>query len=133
MVGVTAVCWTTNGRVLLARHRYWPERTPWALPSGYAQRGEEVSDTIRREVAEEVGVHLEGIRLADLRTGYRLRVEIALDARVADGSMPVPDGREVLEAAFFPPDALPAGVLPRHVELIEASLRRRGGGEREGQ
>jgi 8-oxo-dGTP diphosphatase len=113
LVAVTAVCWRGE-RLLLLRHRFWPQRFPWGLPTGHARRGEDVCAAIRREVREEV-----------LATGLHLRIEVRLGARVAGPAEPRPDGREVLEAGFFRPDELPAGLLPSHRRLIEEGLRRR--------
>ena len=54
MVGVTGVVFDGEGRVLLLRHRFWPEGS-WGLPGGYAHRGEELEAALARELREETG------------------------------------------------------------------------------
>lgn len=125
LVAVTAIC-RRDGRVLLLRHRFWPERFPWGLPAGHARRGEDVCAAIRREVREEVALELEEVRVVGVRSGLHLRIEVHLEARAPGPAAPAPDGREVLEAGFFDPGALPSGLLPSHRRLIEESRRRSG-------
>ncbi|GAB3888280.1 hypothetical protein GCM10027612_28560 [Microbispora bryophytorum subsp. camponoti] len=39
MVGVTGIVRDGDGRVLLLRHRLWPEGRQWGLPTGGAMKG----------------------------------------------------------------------------------------------
>jgi ADP-ribose pyrophosphatase YjhB (NUDIX family) len=119
MVGVTGVVRDQDGQVLLLRHRLWPEATPWGLPTGYAKAGETFQDTIVREVREETGLNVTVGDLVRLRSGYKLRVEVAYDALHAGGDLKL-NSFEILDARWFPKDALPAGVLDAHLSLIEA-------------
>lgn len=54
--GITGVIRDDQGRVLLLRHRLWPESRQWGFPTGYANKGEHHQDTIIREVREETGL-----------------------------------------------------------------------------
>jgi len=117
MIGVTGVVRDQDGQVLLLRHRMWPESTPWGLPTGYAKAGETFQDTIIREVGEETGLTVTVGDLARLRSGYKLRIEIAYEALHVGGELKL-NPREILDARWFPQDALPAGVLDTHLALI---------------
>src|SRR5262252_8704104 len=107
MVGVAGVVFDARGRVLLLRHRFWPEGS-WGLPGGYAHGSERLEDALARELREETGRRIEGPRLLSVNSGYRMRIEVVFTARLAGGVTEL-DRREVLAAELFPPDALPAG------------------------
>jgi ADP-ribose pyrophosphatase YjhB (NUDIX family) len=118
MVGVTGVVRDLDGNVLLLRHRLWPEGRQWGLPTGYAWAGESFQDTIVREVREETGLAVTVGELVSVRSGYKLRVEIAYEAIHAGGALKL-GSLEVIDARWFAPDALPVGVLETHLALIQ--------------
>ncbi|GII54782.1 NUDIX hydrolase [Planotetraspora thailandica] len=117
MVGVTGIVRDGDGRVLLLRHRLWPEGRQWGLPSGYAVRGERFEDTVVREVREETGLEVAAGDLVYLRSGFKLRLEVAYTARLVGGTIQA-DGFEVLEAKWFAPADLPQGLQEGHRRLI---------------
>jgi ADP-ribose pyrophosphatase YjhB (NUDIX family) len=117
MIGVTGIVRDESGHVLLLRHRFWPEGSQWGLPTGYAKSGESFPDTIIREVREETGLTVTVGELVRLRSGYRLRVEVAYDATCSGGELRL-GSLEILEARWFPADCLPAGILDSHLTLI---------------
>ncbi len=117
MVGVTGVVRDAQGRVLLLRHRYWPEGREWGFPGGYAVRGETFEGTVEREVREETGLEVEVTRLIHVRSGYRLRIEVAYEAVPVGGTLR-PDGTEILEARWFDPARLPERMQPSHRAFI---------------
>ncbi|MEU3083925.1 NUDIX domain-containing protein [Streptomyces albidoflavus] len=117
MVGVTGVVRDDEGRVLLLHHRLWRKGTPWGLPTGYARRGETFEQTVVREVKEETGLDVTPGLLVRLTSGYRLRAEAAYEARLSGGTMRL-DPREILDAGWYAPDRLPAGLIASHRELI---------------
>ncbi|MEV6109292.1 NUDIX domain-containing protein [Streptomyces sp. NPDC051940] len=117
VVGVTGVVRDDQGRVLLLRHRLWSPRHPWGLPTGCAAAGEAFPDTVVREVKEETGLDVEPGRLVRLNSGYRLRVEVAYEARLVGGELRI-DPFEILEARWCTPDELPEGLQESHRELI---------------
>ncbi|MCF6525015.1 NUDIX domain-containing protein [Streptomyces sp. JJ36] len=121
MVGVTGVVRDDAGRFLLLRHRLWPEGRQWGLPTGCARKGEEFGETVTREVREETGLEVTVGPLVRLRSGYRLRVEVAYEAVLAGGELSI-DPLEILEARWCFPDALPEGVQESHRELIRLAL-----------
>ncbi|WP_440557381.1 NUDIX domain-containing protein [Streptomyces sp. SCPE 10] len=120
MVGVTGVVCDDAGRVLLLRHRMWPPEKPWGLPTGYADKGEEFPKTIVREVKEETGLDVKVGRLVHLKSGYKLRIEVAYEALVVGGSLDL-DNFEILEARWFTPTELPEGMQDSHRQLINGS------------
>ncbi|MDL4774329.1 MULTISPECIES: NUDIX domain-containing protein [Thermomonosporaceae] len=117
MIGVTGVVRDGDGRVLLLRHRLWPDGRDWGLPTGYAERGETFEDTVVREVREETALEVRVGRPVRVTSGYRLRAEIAYEAELVGGELRI-DPREILEAHWFSPGDLPAGLMASHRALI---------------
>src|SRR5690606_18656191 len=56
-----------DGKVLLLDHVLRP-RSGWGLPGGFLERGEHPSEGIRRELREETGLEITGVRLFSVRT-----------------------------------------------------------------
>jgi ADP-ribose pyrophosphatase YjhB (NUDIX family) len=121
MIGVTGVVRNEAGEVLLLKHRMWPADRPWGLPTGYAVKSEEFPETVVREVREETGLEVVPGRLVQVTSGYKLRVEIAYEALCTRGTLKL-DSFEILEAAWFSPDALPEGMQESHIQLIKSGL-----------
>ena len=106
LAGVRVLALDPEGRVLLIRHSYGSGS--WMMPGGGMARGESPIDAGARELVEETACRLAAPRALaisdeDLR-GAANRVHIVCGL-TAD--TPRPDGREVIEAAFFAPHALP--------------------------
>ena len=106
VTGCRVLAFDGEGRVLLVRHSYGTGN--WMPPGGGMRRGEDPLLAGPRELSEETGCDLEGVwqvaHLEEALKGATNAVHIV--AGTAVGS-PVPDGREIIEAAFFSPDALP--------------------------
>ena len=116
IAGVSVVVTNKVGDVLLLRHSYGPD--VWALPGGGLKRGEDPVTCARREVREELGISLSSLELVgaieEVLSGAPHTAH--LFTAVCDDE-PVPDGREVIEARFFPANSL--------VEPLGATTRRR--------
>lgn len=106
LVGCAVVITNLSGDVLLLRHSYGPK--VWSLPGGGVEPGEDPEAALRREMQEELGITLghvqslgaiEEVIARSPHTGH-------VFAAMCD-TLPVPDGREVLEARFFPSHSLP--------------------------
>jgi NAD+ diphosphatase len=116
----------TRGReVLLARAHRFPGAMYSAL-AGFVEPGETIEDCIHREVREEVGIEVTGIRyFASQSWAFPHSLMIAYTAEYAGGEL-VPDDTEIADAQWFAPDALP--MLPTHVSiarrLIDATVAR---------
>ena len=116
--GITGVIRDEDGRVLLLRHRLWPEHRQWGFPTGYANKGERHEDTIIREVREETGLTVKPGRLLMIRSGYKYRIEVYYEATLTGGLAGLTlDSREILDARLFSPDELPDSMPDNHREL----------------
>ena len=128
-VGVRVLVFNAGGAVLLVRHSYMKG---WYLPGGGVERGENPLDAACREAREEAGIKVvRPPRLLSFYLNDRPPVPdyVALylidhdswhwagaDRRPPD--YPSPDG-EIVEAGFFPVDALPDGITPATRRRIE--------------
>jgi 8-oxo-dGTP pyrophosphatase MutT (NUDIX family) len=128
MVGASACVRDDAGHILLACRA---DDGTWSLPAGAMELGERVDRTVAREVLEETGLEVEPTRLVGVYAGpeffhtypngHQVHIVTAFfDCRVVGGS-PQPDGAEVVEARFFPPDGLPP-LHPRHLVRINDAL-----------
>jgi ADP-ribose pyrophosphatase YjhB (NUDIX family) len=100
------------GRVLLTRRAIEPSRGLWTFPGGYVDWGEDVRDGARRETFEEVGLSVRLERLLGLYSYAGAPVVVVVyTATLPEWAEPVPCAREVLEAAYFAPGAIPWDAL----------------------
>jgi 8-oxo-dGTP pyrophosphatase MutT (NUDIX family) len=111
-MGVRAIVRDAQGHVLLVRHTYVPG---WYLPGGGVEPGESVGEALARELTEEANIRIvQAPRLIGLyfnpRGGsdhvalYEVTSFVQISAKQPD--------REIAEARFFPPDALPEDTTP---------------------
>lgn len=116
-LGVRAACFDDQGRIFLVRHSYIPG---WHMPGGGVERHETVRQALAKELREEGNLELTAPPqllhvFFNRRTSKRdhvafFRCEVRQTApRIRD--------REIVEAGFFPLDALPSGTT-------SATLRR---------
>lgn len=106
IAGVSVVVTNLTGDVLLLKHSYGPD--VWSLPGGGLARGEDPVAAARREVREELGIEL--ARIEPVGTLEEVLSGSPHTAHIFAGTcdrQPRPDGREVIEARFFPPHSLP--------------------------
>ena len=105
LVTVAALTLNEQGELLLFKHTY-RRRYPWGLPGGWMKHGESPDEGIEREVAEETGYQLRVLRPLLIDSGRRFpRIDILYLAELEGGSFR--PSLEVIEACFFPVDALP--------------------------
>ncbi|HEY2947773.1 MAG TPA: NUDIX domain-containing protein [Micromonosporaceae bacterium] len=116
--------------LLLIRHARGPTDL-WALVAGFVEAGESLEEAAHREVGEEAGLRLAGLAYFGSQpwamSGPGV-VLVGFHATCADfPAEPVADGREVVEARWFPLDALPAQLPPAYSLsrwLIDAAAAR---------
>ena len=61
-VSVAAVIIDDANRVLLLKHVFRPG-SGWGIPGGFMNKGENPEKAVRRELAEEIGLKLENVRI----------------------------------------------------------------------
>lgn len=118
-----------EGRVLLFEHVFWTSAR-WGLPGGRLEPGEQPASGLRREVREECGLEIEV--LEPLAKSSKPGATHFLCRPVSVPEWLSPSGSsasrsahlsfEVLEARWFAPDDLPAGLLPSHRRAIAAAF-----------
>lgn len=117
VVGCSVVALDESGCVLLVRHSYGSGR--WAMPGGGLARNEEPVDGAVRELREETGCILveaqEIMTILERRSGAASRVHMVAGRTSSDLKI---DGREVIEARFFPLDRLPRDIMRNLTERI---------------
>ncbi len=118
-VGVSGVAMNEAGDVLLLRHRFH-RRHPWGLPGGLLERGENLVQCWTREMREETNLTVAVDGLVAQRT-TALNIDFILRGRIIGGDM-VLDATEILEAAFFSPDALPPELRREHRAAIRKAV-----------
>lgn len=121
VIGCRVLAFDEAGRLLLIRHSYGSGR--WMLPGGGMKPDENPLAAAARELLEETACTLEAAReiavVEEPLQGARNCVHV-VTGHTRDTLRP--DGREVVEAKFFPPAALPHNMSPRLNEGLAAWL-----------
>lgn len=110
--GASMIALDLDGRILLVRHSYGP--SGWALPGGGVKRGEAPEVAAARELREETGCIASGAKLLSVvheQLSYAEHTEHVFTCTVDE--VPKADGREIIEARFFPMHSLPEPLLDR--------------------
>ncbi len=128
--GVTAVVVNERDEVLLQLRR---DTKTWAPPSGGVEPGETVADTAIREVYEETGISVHPERVVAVLSGrdYNVTypngdqmatVTTVFRCRPISAAAPHVNDDESIDIRYFPRDALPDNMLPRHKRIIAHAL-----------
>ena len=119
-----AVVQDEQGRVLLLNHRF-RAGSGWGIPGGFLRPGEQPQEAIRRELCEEIGLEIETLEVAFVRTLRRYRqVEIIFRCRPRrnPGGGVEPRGHEIRRAEWFAPHSLPKGLSDDQRALVETAI-----------
>ena len=101
-----------EGRLLLVRLSY--AEAAWSFPGGGAKRGESMEAAAVRELREETGCDAAKVRLIGcMNETLSESPHTAHVFTCVTDDMPRPDGREVVEARFFPAHSLPHPMTDR--------------------
>lgn len=117
-VSAGAIVLNPKNQVLLLHHILRPG-SGWGIPGGFLDRGEQPDTAVRREIREETGIELTDLRFLRINTVDR-HIEVVFAAR--SGGDPRVLSKEITQAAWFSPDALPEGLTHAHRELIRSVL-----------
>lgn len=108
LVGVMAVVFDGDGRIMMFRHTH-DRRRPWGLPSGRVEGRESLDAALRRELLEESGFE---VRVGPIVGAYRElempMVRVAYLCEIAGGSFR--PSAEVDECRFLALGELPANL-----------------------
>ena len=119
-----AVVLDAENRLLLLEHVF-RAGNGWGVPGGFIKRGEQPADAIRRELREEIGLELDKVELAFVRTLKRpSQVEVIFYCRARRGAA-ASQSLEIKHAEWFALDALPAGLARDQHRIIERALKDR--------
>ncbi|WP_375289171.1 NUDIX hydrolase [Qipengyuania sp.] len=115
--GVSMVARDLDGKLLLVRLSY--AEAGWSFPGGGARRGEAMRDAAIRELTEETGCSASAVRaLGTFEEVVSGSPHTAHIFTCITDNAPKPDGREVVEARFFPLHSLPHPLTPRTQERL---------------
>lgn len=128
--GAVGVVLNDNNEILLQQRS---DTRTWGLPGGAIDPGEDPAETVVREVYEEAGIHVVPERILSVLSGDDYLhtypdgnqvaiMSITFQCRWVSGTPKVNDN-ESLAVKFFPIDALPEAMIPRHRFRIETALK----------
>ncbi len=93
-----------RGRELLLARRVGADASRFSALAGFVEPGEELEDTAHREVREEVGIEIDGLRYFGSQPWpLPHSLMVAFTAQYAGGELR-PDGVEIGEAKWFAPE-----------------------------
>lgn len=113
----------TDGERLLLTKYAGRENAHFALVAGFVEIGETAEECVRRELLEEVGIHVKDIRYYGSQPwGFAGNLMLAYTARL-DGAHRIDlDRHELAEAAWLLPEEIPE--IPDHSSLTREMIRR---------
>jgi len=112
-----------EGQALLGRSGLW--KVPmYSTLAGFVEPGETLEETVRREVFEEVGLHVHKVRYFGSQSWpFPNSLMLGFTAEWKSGDIDI-DGEEIVDAQWFDPSNLPM-IPPRHSiarQLIDSWL-----------
>lgn len=127
-VGCGAVI-VRDGQLLLIRRLKPPDAGAWSIPGGRVEVFEPLDRTVRREIAEEVGLTIEAmeplcvVESINREAGYHWVSPVFLATRFS-GKAAVLEPDKHHACAWFPLDALPSPLSIFTVQSVAALAKR---------
>lgn len=115
-----AVILNDDGRILLLKHVF-RVGSGWGIPGGFMNKGEQPEAALRREVHEEIGLELDRVELAFVRT-LKKGGQVEIYFRAAPRGAFRPRGMEIKSAEWFRLDGLPEGLSRDQRMIIDRVL-----------
>jgi len=119
-VSVAAVIIDDANRVLLLKHVFRPG-SGWGIPGGFINKGENPENAVSRELAEEIGLKLENVRIEHART-FRKANHVEILFRATAVGTPNPRSVEISDLGWFRFEDLPHGLDEDQKGFIECIL-----------
>ncbi|MEA5582510.1 NUDIX hydrolase [Nodularia harveyana UHCC-0300] len=126
ITGASIIPLLADGRIVLIKRR---DDGCWALPGGMVDWGEDISQTVHRELIEETGLELVkitrlvGVYSAPDRDPRIHSICVVVEAEV-QGKMEIQDTLEVMDIRAFAPNSLPLGKMSHdHTRQLEDYLK----------
>lgn len=126
ITGTSIIPILPDGRIVLIRRR---DDGLWALPGGIVDWGEDIPNTVHRELMEETGLELVkinrlvGVYSAPDRDPRIHSICIVVETEV-HGTMEIHDTLEVMEIQAFCPNFLPLGQMAHdHTRQLQDYLK----------
>lgn len=108
---IVAVQSADGERLLLGKNAQWADRNMYSTFAGFVEAGESLEQTIEREILEESGVTVGGIRYRGSQAWpYPRSLMLGFHATAPEGAVPQPDGVEIVDARWFDRAELTAGL-----------------------
>lgn len=116
-LGAVGVVFNSQKQVLLVEHVFHP-KTPWGLPGGWTNRKEDPSQTVVRELQEELSIDVTIERVVSVQVLHN-HVDVAYLCHTTDSVGQLSD--ELLSYQWFDIDKMPR-ILSFHFLAIQQSL-----------
>ena len=114
-VGVAALVFDEQGRVLLFKHTY--RKFAWGIPAGSLEHREQPEHAVVREFREETGMQIEVQRLLLAESSKDdHHVSLIYVCRILSGEFR--ESNEICEMRYFALDELPAMMLSAEKDLV---------------
>ncbi len=122
---VAIVAFNQNNEILLTKRAIDPGKGFWCLPGGFSEIGENIRETVIRELKEETNLECKNIQIINADSvinGYWGDILIlGFSVELVDGEI-IP-GDDAEDAQFFTFDNRPGIVFPVHEAFLEEYLK----------
>ncbi|RMG77468.1 MAG: NUDIX hydrolase [Chloroflexi bacterium] len=119
-VGAVGVIFNPNGQVLLVKHVFHP-KYPWGLPGGWVGFKENPSETVRREIEEEIGLNVIPTIILLVDTPHARHLDIAYLCEPSSNLEIKQLSFELIDYGWFEVTDLPC-LLRFHYEAIQKAV-----------